>query len=103
MNGTTHPVANAAPAAGDVVAQSAEDTIEIPESALIACPLVQFRLRKVGDYCPKCEHFRGLADRFPGSNHRFAMRYAVLCQGKIEPRAMQELETPAAAAGAESG
>jgi len=107
MNGMVRPgPANARPPAkdiADVVAESAEDMIEIPEIALINCPLVQFRLRKVCDHCPQCEHFRGLADRFPGSNHRFAMRYAVLCQGKVEPRTMQELEAPAPAAAVKGG
>jgi len=71
---------------------SAREEVEIPESVRVRCPLVEYRLRAVASHCPACPHFQGLADRFPGSKHAFAIRYAVLCAGEPAKRELFELE-----------
>lgn len=69
----------------------AEKQLEIPETVRVRCPLVEFKLRCVGQ-CPKCEHFRGLVDRFPNSKHPFAVRYGVLCAAEPTRRELFEIE-----------
>lgn len=78
MNGSKHPVA---------------EGVEVPELVRVRCPLVEFRLRAVAGHCPGCEHFRGLADRFPGSAHAFAVRFAVLCAAEAVRRELFEVES----------
>ena len=70
---------------------AAGEEIEIPEGVRVRCPLVEFRLRKVGE-CPGCRHFRGLTDRFPGGKHAFAVRYSVLCAAEPAKRELFEIE-----------
>lgn len=84
MNGNTHPVA-----APESLAR--EEKLEIPENVLVHCPLVEHRLRPMGAHCPECPHFRGLSDRFPGSAHKFAVRYTILCAGEPTKRQLCEL------------
>jgi hypothetical protein len=84
MNGNTHPAATET--------QGCTETLDIPETVRVHCPLVEFRLRQVDKHCPTCPHFKGLADRFPGSSHKFAVRYAVLCAGEPSKRPLLELE-----------
>ena len=69
-----------------------QTTIDIPESVFVHCPLVEFRLRSVAGHCPTCPHWRGLADRFPESEKRFAVRYMVRCQGEVKQRTMVEID-----------
>jgi hypothetical protein len=92
MNGNTHP---AVPAAQP----RAEETIEVPQGVRVRCPLAEYRLRAVAAHCPACEHFRGMADRFPGSRHGFTVRFSVLCAGEPVKRELFELELGAGAAG----
>jgi len=69
-----------------------EETIEMPESVLVRCPLVDFQLRPVAKHCPPCPHFRGLADRFPGMTSIVpAKRYFVLCAGAPTKRELIEV------------
>jgi hypothetical protein len=73
---------------------NAKELIEIPEAVLTRCPLVQFKLRSIARHCPTCPHFKGLADRFPGSTqYVFAQRYLLRCQGAITNREVFEAET----------
>ena len=75
MNQAVSEALKSAPPAGGEAG-----TIEVPDSVLVRCPLVDFTLRRVASRCPGCPHFHGLADRFPGSNHiPPAKRYLVLC------------------------
>ena len=83
MNGKDRP---AAAPAGEA------DTVEVPESVRVRCPLVEFRLRSMGEHCPNCPHFRGLTDRFPGSKHRFAVRYMLLCAAEPVKREIFEMD-----------
>lgn len=62
-------------------ASAKEELLEIPDKALVACPLVQFALQSVAE-CPDCKFFVGLEDRFPGSQIEFAKRYTVKCLGE---------------------
>jgi len=68
-----------------------EQTIEIPATVLVRCPLVGFKLRPVDGHCPGCEHFRGLMDRFPRSKHSFAVRYSVACAAEPLKRELFEI------------
>lgn len=65
--------------------------VEIPENVRVRCPLASYSLRRVAA-CPDCQHFRGLADRFSGGQHRFAVRFNVLCAGEPAKREILELE-----------
>lgn len=67
-----------------------EQDVEIPSSALIACPLVGFDMRKV-EACASCKLFAGLEDRFPGSKHPFHKRYLVKCLGEPVRRQVHSL------------
>lgn len=66
------------------------EMIEIPDNALIRCPLVSFNLARVAT-CASCPGFRGLADRFPGSEAPFAKRYLVQCVAEPVKRELMEL------------
>jgi hypothetical protein len=77
-------------------AEARAQTIDIPDTVRVSCPLVQFKLRAMGEHCPGCPHFRGLEDRFPGSSHAFAVRYTVKCAGEPARRPLYELEAAAA-------
>lgn len=83
VNGHEHPI--------NAEAKSREEMIDIPESVRIRCPLVEFRLRSVEKHCPACPHFKGLADRFPDSKHRFVVRFAVMCAGEPTRRELMEV------------
>jgi hypothetical protein len=68
-------------------------TVDIPGSVLVRCPLVEFKLRPIAKHCPTCPHFKGLADRFPGSSqHSFVQRYLLRCQGAVTNREVFEIE-----------
>lgn len=70
-----------------------EDMVEIPASIRVACPLVAFKLRSLGEHCPQCEHFRGLQDRYPGNSKiAFHARYTVACSGEPTKRQLFEVE-----------
>lgn len=84
VNGSKHPIS--------AEAKTREQEIHVPDNVRVRCPLVGFKLRKVEEHCPECPHFRGLADRFPGSEHRFVVRYTVLCAGEPAKRELHELE-----------
>lgn len=66
------------------------DEIDVPDSVLIRCPKVEFKLARVAK-CSECAEFTGLADRFPGSEAPFARRYLVLCRHEPTKRELQEL------------
>lgn len=72
---------------------SAAQEVEIPATAVVHCPLVDFKLRQVAK-CMDCPKFGGaLQDRFPGAAHlSFTQRYAVPCFDKPVSRQMTELE-----------
>jgi hypothetical protein len=75
MNDAVREALTAPPAAG-----GATETIEMPDAALVRCPLVEFNLRRVVKNCPACPHFHGATDRFPGRNGiPPEKRYLVLC------------------------
>lgn len=65
--------------------------LEIPDAARTRCPLVNFKARQVLK-CIECPHFRGMSDRFPGSNKSFAVRYIVLCAAVPAKREILEVE-----------
>ncbi len=65
-----------APPGGEVRAR--EDMIEIPDTALVRCPMVQYDLVPVAR-CVDCKAFGGLIDRFPGSRAPFVKRYILKC------------------------
>ena len=74
--------------------------VEIPHSAFTWCPLTK-RLRQVIG-CIGCEHFAGLADRFPGMvTATFSARYQVLCRADPVKREVFEVEMPEQSAGGE--
>lgn len=65
-----------------------DDTIDVPETALVQCPLAGFDLRPVAA-CLDCPKFAGLEDRFPGMEKMaFAKRYTVKCYGEPVKRPM---------------
>ena len=66
------------------------DKVSIPESAHVACPMLKNMLRPMST-CGKCEHCRGLTDRFPGSSLPFGARYLVACAYPVG-RTIVELE-----------
>lgn len=67
-----------------------DETIEIPDGTLVACPLHKFAMARV-IHCPCCPHFAGLADRFPGGAHPFATRYTVRCKAEPVQRQVVQL------------
>jgi hypothetical protein len=72
-----------------------EATIEIPLSAHVRCPLIEFKLRPVAAHCPGCEHFRGIEQKFIGGKMAFERRYTVLCHARPQPRELFEVEVSA--------
>ncbi len=66
------------------------EEIEIPPTALVACPLTGFNLRPVVK-CVGCKHFAGLTDRFPDGGHAFKVRYLVNCSARPVQREIKEL------------
>lgn len=68
-----------------------DEIIDIPDGALVACPLHKFAFVRVGQSCPGCPHFAGLADRFPGGTHPFATRYTVRCKAEPVQRQVVQL------------
>lgn len=67
-----------------------QDHIEIPSNVLVHCPKVQFALVRMGK-CTECEYFAGLADRYPGSQIKFAQRYMLRCKHDPVMREPKEL------------
>lgn len=67
-----------------------EEQLEIPDSALVQCPLVGFDMRPVSA-CATCPKFAGLEDRFPGGPHPFHKRYTVKCLGEPVRRGIVNL------------
>lgn len=67
-----------------------QEVIEIPQTALVACPEHGFRFARV-EGCGDCPYFAGLQDRFPGGPHAFAVRYTVLCKARPTSREIKEL------------
>jgi len=67
--------------------QAHEGMIEIPDQALVACPLLGFALAPVSR-CVDCKVFAGLEDRFPGSEVPFERRYLLKCLGEPVRRQM---------------
>jgi hypothetical protein len=65
-----------------------DEMVEIPESAVVACPLVGFDLAPVSR-CVDCKVFAGLEDRFPGGTMPFHRRYLLKCLGEPVRRQMQ--------------
>jgi hypothetical protein len=57
-----------------------DEMLNIPDTALTACPKVQFGLVRVGVACTGCLHFDGLSDRFPNGPQAFEIRYTVRCK-----------------------
>ena len=68
-----------------VIASERKAVIEIPNSAVVACPKVDYQLISPLE-CVDCEFHTGFADRFPGSDKTFAERYLIGCRGKVEMR-----------------
>ncbi len=68
-----------------------KESIEISESALVHCPLADFKLRRVKD-CPACPKFGGLEDRFPDAPYAFGTRYLLLCFGAPVKRLIETLD-----------
>lgn len=68
----------------------ADELVEIPEEAVLNCPLAGFRLAPVSR-CLDCKCFGGLEDRFPGSPLGFGDRYLVKCFGAPVKRQAQLL------------
>ncbi len=58
--------------------------VDIPDGALMACPLIEDGLRKMID-CTVCESFRGLVKRDVRSvgNVSFERQYMVLCAAEL--------------------
>lgn len=75
-----------------------EEQLDVPDNVLTACPLVKFAFVPVAKKCVVCPFFAGLADRFPGGSHRFAVRYSVRCSA--EPVQRQVIEMAGDDAGA---
>ena len=74
-----------------------QDLIEVPTSALVRCPKVQFNLTPAAN-CSACTSFSGLADRFPASEHLpFARRFLILCRHEPTKRELFELAESEAA------
>lgn len=67
-----------------------EEQVEIPPSAVVACPLVGFKFNPV-ERCVACQHFGGLTDRFPGGPHEFKVRYLVGCTARPTMREIREV------------
>lgn len=66
----------------------ADELVEIPDAAVVACPLVGFDLAPVSR-CLDCKVFAGLEDRFPESPAPFHKRYLLKCLGEPVRRQMQ--------------
>lgn len=70
---------------------SSPDEVQVPEGALIECPLVRFDLRPAS-CCAACPKFAGLEDRFPGMEKLpFHKRYLILCLGEPVKRQVRSL------------
>lgn len=74
------------PCSSDAVQRSTlTGEITIPTDIMVACPVRQFKLRQAAK-CEGCQHFRGLADRFPNSDLPFDQRFLVECGGTVHRR-----------------
>ncbi|MDF3822822.1 hypothetical protein P3G55_23190 [Leptospira sp. 96542] len=69
---------------------SDQEQVDIPPTALVACPLAAFNLRPVVR-CADCTHFAGLVDRLPDGGHPFKVRYVVQCAARPVHREIKEL------------
>lgn len=76
---------NPCPTAGTVQPAAPSGEITIPADMMVACPVRQFKLRQ-GAKCEGCEHFRGVADRFPDSDVPFDQRFLIACGGTVHRR-----------------
>lgn len=57
-----------------------KDAIQVPNTARVACPKAKGRFTRVSN-CVGCEHFTGMVDRFPGTQHlTFSQQYIVGCR-----------------------
>jgi len=68
------------------------ETVEIPEKILVACPLVDFEVRRLAG-CATCPKFGGLADNYPdpGNAVPFHRRYILKCFGAPVKRMLHTL------------
>lgn len=66
------------------------EEIDIPNNVLIRCPKTQFNLVRVSG-CASCDSFKGVVDRFPGSQKTFTLRYMVQCSAEPIKRELFEL------------
>ena len=41
-----------------------ETTVDVPDSTLVRCPLVEFKMRRI-EHCRSCEFFKGLGNLLP--------------------------------------
>ena len=57
---------------------SANETIEIPDAAVVECPMIGKRLRRL-KVCAACQHHFGLAERMQGPSLSFQARFLVSC------------------------
>ena len=66
-------------AQGTVQTSAPPALVDVPDAALVHCPVRGFHLARVVQ-CIDCPHFAGLDDRFPAaSGIAFAQRYVVRC------------------------
>lgn len=72
---------------------SADQTIEIPGTAFVPCPAMEFKQTRVAR-CPQCQHFKGFVDTIPriAQSVEFTARYRVFC-GHAIARRMAHVET----------
>lgn len=79
-------------AAGGVRAApaEAEELVEIPDGAVVSCPIKEYSLVPVSR-CVDCKLFGGLEDRFPNGPQAFVVRYIHKCFGAPVKRTMQTL------------
>lgn len=61
-----------------------EIEIDIDQDVIIPCPLVDFKIRRAANFCPECEHFKGVFQMGTGGD--WHQKYGVRCAGIIERR-----------------
>lgn len=76
--------------------QEPREQVDIPDGALVACPLVEFKLRQVSK-CMGCAHLhRGALVRrmapLPGQQIPFAAAFLVPCTARPVMREIKEAE-----------
>lgn len=65
--------------------------VEIPRTAFVPCPKVEFRNVRVAESCPGCEHYAGLVLVDPRPGIRFVHKMRVGCAHAVT-RTMIEVE-----------